>query len=60
MAANYHHTLALADEGSVYSWAGWSYEPGHFALGLGPAVRDAGKAVLTPQRIPALRVACAV
>jgi alpha-tubulin suppressor-like RCC1 family protein len=57
MAASDRHTLALADDGSVYAWGNGSGAK-RGALGLGPAVRDAGRDVPTPQRIPALRVAC--
>jgi alpha-tubulin suppressor-like RCC1 family protein len=57
MAAGDDHTLALADDGSVYAWGNKSAaERG--ALGLGLAVYDARRAVLTPQRIPGLCVAC--
>jgi alpha-tubulin suppressor-like RCC1 family protein len=55
--ASAHHTLALADDGSVYV-CGHALVAELGALGLGPSVRDAGRAVPTPQRIPALRVAC--
>jgi E3 ubiquitin-protein ligase HERC2 len=51
-----NHTLALADDGSVYAWgSGDAVESG--ALGLGSSVCDAGLPVTTPQRIPGLRVA---
>jgi alpha-tubulin suppressor-like RCC1 family protein len=57
MAAGPYHTLAWADDGSVYAWGkDEAAETG--ALGLGPEVSDAQDSVLTPQRIPALRVAC--
>jgi alpha-tubulin suppressor-like RCC1 family protein len=57
VAAGLAHTLALADDGSVYVWGGGcAVFTG--ALGLGTAVRDAKKPVRTPQRISALRVAC--
>jgi alpha-tubulin suppressor-like RCC1 family protein len=51
------HTLALADDGSVYAW-GYENAAKTGALGLGPSVSDAGVQVPTPQRIPALCVAC--
>jgi alpha-tubulin suppressor-like RCC1 family protein len=51
------HTLALADDGSVHAW-GASQVAKMGALGLGPAVSDAGECVPTPQCIPGLRVAC--
>jgi alpha-tubulin suppressor-like RCC1 family protein len=49
--------LAIAGDGSVYAWGN---EPAAAsgALGLGVAVSDAKRLVPTPQRIPALRVAC--
>jgi alpha-tubulin suppressor-like RCC1 family protein len=51
------HTMALADDGSVHAWG--AEDAAHAgALGLGPSVSDAGLTVPTPQRIPALRVAC--
>jgi E3 ubiquitin-protein ligase HERC2 len=50
MAANENYTVTLADDGSVYSWGDKD------AFGLGPAVREAGEAVLAPQRVPGLRV----
>jgi alpha-tubulin suppressor-like RCC1 family protein len=52
------HSLALADDGGMYAWGGdhFAVKPG--ALGLGPSVINAGRAVINPQRIPALRVAC--
>jgi alpha-tubulin suppressor-like RCC1 family protein len=55
--AGENHTLAVADDGSVYAWghvrtAKWG------SLGLGPTASLAQTAVRTPQRIPALRVAC--
>jgi alpha-tubulin suppressor-like RCC1 family protein len=52
-----HHTLALADDGSVYAW-GSEHAAMLGALGLGPSVNDAGVRVLTRQRIPELRVTC--
>jgi alpha-tubulin suppressor-like RCC1 family protein len=51
------YTLALANVGSVYAW-GNKDAAAKGALGLGPAVSDAGVRVPTPQRIPELRVAC--
>jgi alpha-tubulin suppressor-like RCC1 family protein len=54
MAATAYHTLALADDGSVYTWGGW-HAANSGLLGLGSSVRDA---VHSLQRIPALRVAC--
>jgi E3 ubiquitin-protein ligase HERC2 len=52
------HTLARADDGSVYVW-GCRDTAFSGALGLGPVVSNGDKAVLTPQRVPMLRVACA-
>jgi alpha-tubulin suppressor-like RCC1 family protein len=57
VAASDLHTLALADDGSVYVWGGESYAADTGALGLGPSVEDAKETVPTPLRIPALRVA---
>jgi alpha-tubulin suppressor-like RCC1 family protein len=51
------HALALADDGSVYSW-GHEEAVRLGALGLGASVKDLKDHVLTPQRIPELRVAC--
>jgi alpha-tubulin suppressor-like RCC1 family protein len=51
------HTLARADDGSVYSW-GQKYAAEGGALGLGLPGAGAGGAARTPQRIPGLRVAC--
>jgi alpha-tubulin suppressor-like RCC1 family protein len=56
VAADHHHTLALADDGSVYSW-GNRFAAMSGALGLGPSVSDAKRAVPTPQRIPEMRAA---
>jgi alpha-tubulin suppressor-like RCC1 family protein len=57
VAAGRYHVLALADSGRVYAW-GNRYGAETGALGLGSLVRNAGRAVSTPQRILALRVAC--
>jgi alpha-tubulin suppressor-like RCC1 family protein len=57
VAACQQHTLALADDGSVYAWGGGPVLASG-ALGLGPLVRDRRVRVPTPQRIPGLRVAC--
>jgi alpha-tubulin suppressor-like RCC1 family protein len=59
VAAYLTHTLALADDGSVYSW-GTRDAAESGALALGTFVRyDAGyEDVLTPQRVPARRLAC--
>jgi alpha-tubulin suppressor-like RCC1 family protein len=51
VAARGHHTLALADDGSVYALGGKD-AAGAGALGLGPAVKEARAAVRTPQRLP--------
>jgi alpha-tubulin suppressor-like RCC1 family protein len=53
VAAGVGHTLALASDGSVYSWgnmcaAKWG------VLGLGPTVGAAEKEVHTPERIATL------
>jgi alpha-tubulin suppressor-like RCC1 family protein len=64
VAASEYQTLALADDGSVYTWGGASaarlqqlrWEGG--ALGLSPSVSGGGEDVPTPQRVPNLRVAC--
>jgi alpha-tubulin suppressor-like RCC1 family protein len=58
VTASDRHTLALADDGSVYAWGHVnSAAPGAFSL-PGCSVCDAMVPVLTPQRIPGLRVAC--
>jgi alpha-tubulin suppressor-like RCC1 family protein len=49
------HALALAADGSVYA-RGSGCAARFGALGLGTSIMNAG--VLTPQRIPELRVAC--
>jgi alpha-tubulin suppressor-like RCC1 family protein len=59
VAASAVHTLALANDGSVYTWGDVSAGQ-EFALGLGPSVSGAGRNVHTPQRIPDLRVAFSV
>jgi hypothetical protein len=56
VAANSQFTQAIADDGSVYTW-GNKRAASSGALGLGPAVSDAGLDVPTPRRVPALRVA---
>jgi alpha-tubulin suppressor-like RCC1 family protein len=57
VAAGEHHTLALADNGSVYAWG--NENAAHAgALGLGLSMRNAVGSVLTPQRVPALQVEC--
>jgi alpha-tubulin suppressor-like RCC1 family protein len=58
VAAGTGHTLAMADDGSVYLWGNLS-AAGSGALGLGPAVQPAGRHVRTPQLVPTLRVATA-
>jgi alpha-tubulin suppressor-like RCC1 family protein len=50
VAAADHHALALADDGSVYSWGGKEAIT-YGALGLGFLVRNAGRNVGTPQRV---------
>jgi alpha-tubulin suppressor-like RCC1 family protein len=57
VAAAMIHTLARADDGSVYTW-GHEYGAGSGALGLGHSVSEAGRNLPTPQRIPNLCVAC--
>jgi alpha-tubulin suppressor-like RCC1 family protein len=49
--------VALAEDGSVYSWGGALIADAG-ALGLGPSGRTAIRLVPTPQRIPGLRVVC--
>jgi E3 ubiquitin-protein ligase HERC2 len=55
VVASRYHTLARADDGSVYAW-GTSYAAGMGALGLG--FSESAGSVPTPRRVPALRVAC--
>ena len=57
MVAGWSHTLALAEDGSVYSW-GNEHAATAGALGLGYAVSGARMPVPTPECIPALRVGC--
>jgi alpha-tubulin suppressor-like RCC1 family protein len=57
VAASTFHTLALADDGSVYAW-GSSSGAASGAPGLGYSVSVWGWRVPTPQRVPALRVTC--
>jgi alpha-tubulin suppressor-like RCC1 family protein len=57
VAASDDHTLAVADDGSVYAW-GNEEAASSGALGLGLSMRDAVGSVRTPQPVPALRVAC--
>jgi alpha-tubulin suppressor-like RCC1 family protein len=52
VAACNHQTLLLSRDGSMYSW-GDEEAATSGALGLGPSVRDAERAVLTSQRLPA-------
>jgi hypothetical protein len=54
VAAGDVHTLALADDGSVYAW-GSNLAADRGAL---PWVREADCTVTTPRRIPDLRAAC--
>jgi alpha-tubulin suppressor-like RCC1 family protein len=54
VTAGIHHTLALADDGSVYAWGDQEAAEGGL---LGPGASVSGAGVLTPQRIPELRVA---
>lgn len=56
VAASEHYTLAVADDGRVYSW-GDEHAAKWGSLGLGLALRFAAKAVPTPRRFPALLVA---
>jgi alpha-tubulin suppressor-like RCC1 family protein len=57
VASGERHTLALADDGSVYVW-GDRFAADAGALGLGASARDVKETVPTPRRIPRLRVAC--
>jgi alpha-tubulin suppressor-like RCC1 family protein len=57
VAASDKHVLALAVDRSVYAW-GNKEAAAKGALGLGAAVRVAGEAVPTPQRVHARRVSC--
>jgi E3 ubiquitin-protein ligase HERC2 len=57
VAASQLHTLALADDGSVFAW-GSPLGAAAAALGFGTPVSDAQRSEPTPQRIPELRVAC--
>jgi alpha-tubulin suppressor-like RCC1 family protein len=54
VAVGEDHTLALADDGSVYAWGG-KRAAGSGALGLGPSVGHTNASVHTPQRVQALR-----
>jgi alpha-tubulin suppressor-like RCC1 family protein len=49
VAASGNHTLALADDGSVYGWGG-NFPARVGMLSLGPSVSHAGTAVRTPRR----------
>jgi alpha-tubulin suppressor-like RCC1 family protein len=55
MAAGEGHALALAGDRRVHVW-GTNNAAATGALGLGPAVTEACRAVRTPQRVPLLRV----
>jgi alpha-tubulin suppressor-like RCC1 family protein len=57
VAAAHAFVLVLADNGNVYAW-GAKNEAAKGALGLGAIVRDADEIVRSPQRTPALCVAC--
>jgi alpha-tubulin suppressor-like RCC1 family protein len=54
VANSSYHTLALADDTRVYSW-GAARAAGFGALGLGPSVQAARRAVRKPRPVPALR-----
>jgi alpha-tubulin suppressor-like RCC1 family protein len=58
LTTGYDYTLAVADDGGVYVWGRGNCAESSGALGLGPSVGNARRAVPTPQRISALRVAC--
>jgi alpha-tubulin suppressor-like RCC1 family protein len=51
------HTLALADDGSMYAWGGY-HSAISGALGLGNSMPDRNTPVCTPQRIPAVHTDC--
>jgi alpha-tubulin suppressor-like RCC1 family protein len=53
------HTLAWADDGSVYAW-GSAHAVWFGQLGLSASTSDSYPASPTPQRISALHVACEV
>jgi alpha-tubulin suppressor-like RCC1 family protein len=57
IADGYDHTLALADDGSVYTWGGENARKSG-ALGLGPAVTEPYRKAIYPLRVPGLHVAC--
>jgi alpha-tubulin suppressor-like RCC1 family protein len=57
VAGGFNHTLAPVGDGSVYVW-GHERAATAGSFGLGPSGNDAPSTVHTPQRIPALRVAC--
>jgi alpha-tubulin suppressor-like RCC1 family protein len=57
VAAGSFHTLALADDGNVYAWGTWCV-PDMGARSPDPSARVMWHRLSTPQRIPALRVAC--
>jgi alpha-tubulin suppressor-like RCC1 family protein len=57
LAANDSYTIVCEDDGRVYAWGRkWAAKCG--VLGLGPSVCKPAKHVLTPQRVPGLRVTC--
>jgi hypothetical protein len=58
VAAGYQHSLAVGDDGSVYTW-GTREAAREGVLGLGESVDYGRKGVRTPQRIPALRLCLA-